>query len=81
MTDFGYMQTVKYEIARELLGSRRAALTAQLSRLRAAGMSDSVETTQVRADLRAVATSIRQLDIYNESSLDAAIDRYRRLTP
>jgi len=81
MTDFGYMQTVKYEVARELLGSRRAALTTQLGRLRAAGQSDGIETTQVRANLRAIAAAIRQLDIYKEATLDAAIERYRFTIP
>ncbi|HGM6730986.1 TPA: hypothetical protein ACKQBZ_004530 [Stenotrophomonas maltophilia] len=81
MTDFGYMQTVKYEVARELLGSRRTALTSQLGRLRAAGQSDSTETTHVRANLRAIAAAIRQLDIYNEATLDAAIERYRFTIP
>ncbi|WP_049411973.1 hypothetical protein [Stenotrophomonas maltophilia] len=77
MGQFGYMQTIKYEVARELLGSRRATLAAQLGRVRAGGDTDGVEAAQIRADLRAIAAAIRQLDIHQESTLDAAIERYR----
>lgn len=77
MAEFGYLQTIKYEVARELLGCRRATLSSQLGRLRSVGASDSVEFAQVRADMRAIATAIRQLDIYQESTLDAVIELYR----
>lgn len=64
MAEFGYLQTIKSETAPELLGSRRANFSSQLGSLRSVGTSDSVEFVQVRADLRAIATAIRQLEIY-----------------
>jgi len=61
-----------------MIGGARVTLSSQLGSLRSVGASNSVEFVQVRAELCAIATAIRQLDIYQESTLDAVIEPHRR---
>ncbi|MBH1528787.1 hypothetical protein I5T99_06990 [Stenotrophomonas maltophilia] len=73
MRAFGYTQTVKYEVARDLLNRKRALLSARLGRERNSEQPDAFIVDQIRADMRAVAGLMRQLDVCNEPALDAII--------
>ena len=77
VTQFGYDQIMKYEVARELLITRRAALAFDLWRERGRDEVDTVALEQITAQMRAVAAAIRELDVKNEAGLDEAISRLR----
>ena len=73
MADFGYEQTVKYEVARGLLASKRARLAQMLGRERSLNRSDQSELMRIRAEMRVVARAMRALDVGDEAQLDRAI--------
>lgn len=73
MGAFGYEQTVKYEVARDLLNGRRAALSAELDHARGDAAGDGAAVDRIQAAMRSVAESIRRLDVADEAALDAVI--------
>ncbi|WNH54839.1 hypothetical protein [Stenotrophomonas oahuensis] len=73
MSVFGYEQTVKFEVARDLLNSRRAHIAADLGRERTKVKPDPSAIGRLQADMRAIAHSIRHLDVRDEAALDSVI--------
>jgi hypothetical protein len=73
MSGFGYEQTVKFEVARDLLNSRRAHIAADLGRVRSSANPDPSALGRLQADMRAIARSIRHLDVRDETALDSVI--------
>lgn len=80
MADFGYEQTVKYEVARGLLASKRARLAQMLGRERSLNSGDQSELMRIRAEMRVVARAMRALDVGDEAQLDRAIALNSRLS-
>ncbi len=80
MADFGYEQTVKYEVARGLLASKRARLAQMLGRERSLNSGDQSELKRIRAEMRVVARAMRALDVGDEAQLDRAIALNSRLS-
>lgn len=68
-----YRQTLKYEIARDLLNSRIAALSAQIKREENKSQPDRNAIDQMEERMLEVGTSISRLDVTDEAALDAVI--------
>lgn len=75
---FRYEQTAKYEVARDLLNAKRAALAASLGLERRKAELDVRTIEGIQLEMRRVAYRVRSLDIADESGLDAVISLYRR---
>lgn len=73
-----YEQTLKYEIARELLNWKIADLSAQIGVEERKGAPDAALIDCLEAKMLDVAREIDQLNVTDEDALDAAIDRNRR---
>ena len=77
MSEFGYEQTVKYEVARDLVNSRRARVAAELGVERARSTQEASTIGRLQADMRALARTMRHLDVRNEKALDEVIAAYK----
>lgn len=68
-----YTQTLKYEVARDLLNSRIAALSAQIKREEDKPQPDQREIERMEELMLEVGSSISHLDVTDEAALDAVI--------
>jgi|GEM_PF-3170182 len=75
---FTYEQTVKYEVARDLLNTRRAELSEQIELEEAKALPDASVIAQLESRLLDIAAEIRDLDVTDEAGLDASIAKNRR---
>lgn len=78
MATHAYRQTLKYEVARELLNARIADLTDQITTEEAKPRPDARVIEQLETAMADIGTSISQLDVTNEPGLDAVIEADRR---
>lgn len=68
-----YEQTIKYEVARDLLNGRIAAITDQIAAEEAKSPPDAALVDQLEELMAAVGGSISELDVTDEAGLDAVI--------
>lgn len=68
-----YEQTIKYEIARDLLNGRIATLTEQITEEEAKARPDAQRIEQLEELMASVGVSISELDVTDEAGLDAVI--------
>jgi len=73
MATHTYTQTLKYEVARDLLNSRIAALSAQIKREEGKPHPDRRAIEQMEELMLEVGSSISHLDVTDEAGLDAVI--------
>lgn len=78
MATHTYAQTLKYEVARELLNGRIATISAQISREEAKPDPDQKAIEQLEDLMLDVGASISDLDVTDEAGLDAVIAANRR---
>lgn len=75
---FGYDQTIKYEVARDLLNTRRASLSAKLGTEDAKDSPDPKVIEELKLQMNAVADDIEDLDVTDDAGLDRSIAMNRR---
>lgn len=68
-----YQQTIKYELARDLLNGRRAIVSAAIGEAKSQASPDTAAIARLRADSLAISAEIRALDVTDEAALDAVI--------
>lgn len=73
-----YESTVKYDVARDLLNGRRAALSEQIALEEARPAADALRTEQLPQSMGAVAIEINRLDVTDDAMLDAVIAANQR---
>ncbi|MGV7193583.1 hypothetical protein [Xanthomonas axonopodis] len=73
-----YRQTVKYEVARDLLNGRIAVITDQIAAEEAKTRPDAKLIDQLEEMMATVGGSISELDVTDEAGLDAVIAANQR---
>ncbi len=73
-----YRQTVKYEVARDLLNGRIATLTDQITEEESKARPDAQRIEQLEELMASVGGSISELDVTDEAGLDAVIAANQR---
>ena len=73
-----YRQTVKYEVARDLLNGRIATLTDQITEEESKAKPDAQRIEQLEELMASVGGSISELDVTDEAGLDAVIAANQR---
>ena len=68
-----YRQTVKYEVARDLLNGRIATISEQIAEEEAKVAPDAQLIEQLEELMATIGASISELDVTDEASLDAMI--------
>jgi hypothetical protein len=68
-----YEQTIKYEIARDLLNGRIAVITNQIANEEAKASPDAKLIDELEEMMAVVGGSISDLDVTDEAGLDAVI--------
>ena len=73
-----YRQTVKYEVARDLLNGRIATLTEQITEEESKVRPNAQRIEQLEELMASVGGSISELDVTDEAGLDAVIAANQR---
>lgn len=73
-----YRQTVKYEVARDLLNGRIATITEQLTEEESKTRPDVQRIEQLEELMASVGGSISELDVTDEAGLDAVVAANQR---
>lgn len=68
-----YEQTIKYEIARDLLNGRIATITEQITEEESKARPDARRIEELEDLMTSIGASISELDVTNEAGLDAVI--------
>ena len=77
MGTYTYRQTVKYEVARDLLNGHIATITDQIAAEEAKPIPDVALIDQLEELMATVGGSISELDVTDEAGLDAFIEANR----
>lgn len=75
---FGYEQTLKYEVARDLLNSKRAEVSEKIGIESAKKHPDPDVLQQLDREMDDIADQIEDLDVTDEAALDRSISINRR---
>ena len=73
-----YRQTVKLEVARDLLHGLIADITARLEALAQEGAPDAALVEQLESEMTAIGVEADHLDVRDEARLDAIIAKHRK---